>query len=267
MTDAPVVYEVEGHICHITFNRPHVLNAMNEQMREDIGLAMERFALDDQLFVAILHGSGDRAFSVGADLKEMSTNAGVDTYGEGVAFPVPVAESVRGIASVGACPKPVIAAIDGYCLAAGFEVALQCDIRIATEVSTFGLPEPRRGLLADTGLHELCRVIPLGEALRLQLTGSPMSATRAYAIGLLQELALSRDELDEVALSVAHEICLCSPFAVQSIKRIVRGGRHLSIEDSRRLAQPYQQAAAVHGDAKEGTLAFAEKRDPRWRSA
>ena len=162
-------------------------------MREEIGGAIERYTGDDRLFVAIILGGGTRAFSVGADLKELSEKATVDGYGKGAAFPVPAVSVTQGIASVGACPKPVIAAIDGYCLAAGFEVALQCDIRIAHHIN-LRLPGPKAGLLGDTGLHELCRVIPLGEAMRIQLTGSAISAERAYEIGLVQEITTSRRE-------------------------------------------------------------------------
>ena len=120
MTDSPVAYEVEGNICHITFNRPNVLNAMNERMRARTSAsswnALRSTTNSSSRYCTAREVAPSPSV---ADLKEMSTNAGGDAYGEGVAFPVPVAESVRGIASVGACPKPVIAAIDGYCLAGG----------------------------------------------------------------------------------------------------------------------------------------------------
>jgi enoyl-CoA hydratase/carnithine racemase len=163
------------------------------------------------------------------------------------------------------CRKPIIAAIDGHCVAAGLELSLYCDIRVATRQSSFGLPEPRRSLLAGPGLHTLSRVIPLGEALRMQLTGRPMAATRAYQIGLVQELAEDREELFRAADAIADEILECAPLAVQTIKHLVMTGRNLPIEYSWVLAEPYQEKVARSEDALEGPRAFAEKRQPVWR--
>ena len=128
------------------------------------------------------------------------------------------------------CWKPMIAAINGYCLAGGLEMALACDIRIATEPSRFGLPEPRRSLLAGYGLHNLSRMIPLGEALHMQLTGTHITAERAYQIGLVQRLVPDREALLAEADAVADEIVLCAPLAVQAIKKVVKTGRSLPPE-------------------------------------
>ncbi len=125
---------------------------------------------------------------------------------------------------------------------ADLELALRCDIRIATEQSTFGLPEPRRSLLAGYGLHNLSRIIPLGEALHIQLTGSPISSQRAYEIGLIQRRVKDRDALMKEANAIAEEIALCAPLAVKAIKTIVKTGRNLPVEYSVKLAEPIQKA-------------------------
>jgi enoyl-CoA hydratase/carnithine racemase len=166
---------------------------------------------------------------------------------------------------VDSCPKPVIAAIDGYCLAGGLELALYCDVRLATAQSVFGLPEPRRSLLAGPGLIHLSRMIPLGEALKMQLTGSPITAERAHQIGLVQELTEDRDELMARAGTLAAEIGECAPLAVRHIKRIVRESRSMPVDAAWEYAEPFYGDLAATEDAAEGPRAFAEKRPPRWQ--
>ena len=159
----------------------------------------------------------------------------------------------------------VIAAIDGFCLAGGLELALRCDIRIATEKSTFGLPEPRRSLLAGYGLHNLSRMIPLGEALHIQLTGTPISSQRAYDIGLIQRRVTDRDALMKEADAVADDICLCAPLAVKAIKTIVKTGRNMPGEYSGKMTEPITKLINATQDRLEGPKAFAEKRKPNWK--
>jgi enoyl-CoA hydratase/carnithine racemase len=159
----------------------------------------------------------------------------------------------------------MIAAIDGYCVAGGLELALQCDIRLATARSQFGLPEPRWSLIAGYGLHNLSRMIPLGEALYLQLTGNRIDAERAYRIGLIQEIVPDRAALNAAVDQVLASIRLCAPLALQAIKQVVYRGRNLPVEYSERLAEPLQQLVNQSEDAKEGPRAFAEKRLPNWK--
>ena len=239
-----------------------MLNAINRQLEAELDAAIDAFTADDDLRVAIIVGAGGRAFSAGADLKEMAERAATGEHEGGGAFPVPTAGSRRDIR---ACPKPVIAAIDGHCVAAGLELALGCDIRVATRQSSFGLPEPRRGLIAGSGLHHLNRMIPLGEALRLQLTGGRIDAERAYQIGLVQELTADRGEMMARAHALADDVVACAPMAVEAIKHIVTIGRNLPIEYSWALAQPIQARLAASEDSREGPRAFAEKRPPRWQ--
>ena len=142
------------------------------------------------------------------------------------------------------CRKPLIAAIDGYCVAAGFEISLLCDIRVATMQSQFGLPEPRRSLLAGPGLHYLSRIVPLGEAMLMQLTGSFISAERAHQIGLVQRLAPDRKVLMDEANAIADDILLGAPLAVQAIKRVVRIARNLPPEYSEHFAGPIEEVVS-----------------------
>ena len=171
----------------------------------------------------VIIGEGGKAFSAGRDLKEISRL-------DAISGPNP--SQYISFDEVADCPKPLIAAIDGYCLAGGLELALRCDIRVATEQSRFGLPEPRRSLLAAYGLHHLSRMIPMGEALWIQLTGSHMTAQRAYGIGLIQAVVPDREALLAEVERVANEIKLCAPLAVQAIKKIVKIGSNLPVEYS-----------------------------------
>ena len=161
--------------------------------------------------------------------------------------------------------KPLIAAIDGFCVAGGLEVSLQCDIRIATKKSEFGLPEPRWSILAGYGLHNLNRMIPLGESLYMQLTGSRINSERAYNIGLIQEVVEDREELFSCVDRIAEEIKLCAPLAVQAIKQIVYLGRNLPVEYSQKFTIPISQRISGTEDSIEGPKAFSEKRKPKWK--
>ena len=151
------------------------------------------------------------------------------------------------------------------CVAGGLEVSLQCDIRIATEKSEFGLPEPRWSLLAGYGLHNLNRMIPLGESLYMQLTGTRIDSARAYNIGLIQDVVKDREELLVRIEKIAEEIKLCAPLAVQAIKQIVYQGRNLPVEYSQKLSIPISQRISATDDSIEGPRAFSEKRKPEWK--
>jgi enoyl-CoA hydratase/carnithine racemase len=264
MTFAPppsLVVEVDGHTVTLTLNRPAVHNALDQELRHGLAEAIVAFEADPALRVAILTGAGGRAFSSGDDLKEMAEagRRGGHTFEVGRLGQVPGFDQVRD------CRKPIIAAIDGWCLAGGFELALYCDIRLATRASQLGLPESRRGLLPGPGLHDLPRLVPLGEALRILLTGGHLGAVRAHQIGLIQGLADDRTDLLARAHALAGEIAACAPLSVEAIKHIARAGRDLPIERSWAIAEPHAERVAASADAAEGVRAFAEKRPPRWQ--
>ncbi|MFU8945513.1 enoyl-CoA hydratase-related protein [Mycetocola zhadangensis] len=259
-------YETRDRKCFITLNRPQAMNALNLELREAIVQAFTEFNADDDLLVAVLTGAGGRAFSAGADLKEMSSNQAAGGTSSKSAYPAVAKKGgLRGMDEIDQSAKPVIAAVDGYCLAGGFELALYCDIRLATTSSVFGLPEPRRSLLAGPGLINLSRMIPLGEALRMQLTGMPITAERAHQIGLVSELVDDRESLLARAEKIADEILECAPLAVQYVKRIVKEGRYLTVDDQWRFSEMFSASIAETEDALEGPKAFAEKRTPQWK--
>ena len=252
-----IKYEKRNQIAYITLNRPDVLNALNRELSAGLREALDDFRDDPDILVAIMTGEGGRAFSAGMDLKErasldakegrMATARGGGSFIDMEVF------------------KPIIAAIDGFCVAGGLELSLQCDIRIATTKSEFGLPEPRWSLTAGYGLHNLSRMVPLGEALSMQLTGHRISSERAYQIGLIQEVVEDRDALFVAAEKYAEEVKMCAPIAIQAIKQIVYQGRNLPVEYSQKLAGPLNARVQGTEDAIEGPRAFSEKRAPVWK--
>jgi enoyl-CoA hydratase/carnithine racemase len=248
-----ILYEPDGSIVTITMNRPEVLNALDMEGYALLRAALDRFEADPDLRVAILTGAGGRAFSTGSDLKG-------PTWHPPAHQPMAITEPPEAQPRT----KPVIAAIDGYCVGGGLEWALRCDIRIATPRSSFGLPEPRWGALAGYGLHMLSRMIPAGEALYLQLTGERIDAERAYRCCLIQEVVEPEDLLER-AHRIAEKILACSPLAVQAIKQVVDFGLRQGVEDSYRYLHPLTRAIAGTEDAHEGPKAFAEKRTPVWK--
>jgi enoyl-CoA hydratase/carnithine racemase len=252
---AAVRTEVDGAVLWITMDRPEVHNAMRTEDYEAVRAAMAQLNADAGLRVAVLTGAGGRAFSTGSDMKGASWHPPAGQ-------PLRTTEAPEEPDSVPA--KPVIAAIDGYCLGGGLEWALRCDIRIATPRSSFGLPEPRWGSLAGYGLHHLSRLVGAGDALYMQLTGDRIDAERALRIGLVQEL-VEPDGLAARAKAIADTVIACSPMAVEAIKATVWFGVRQGIEDSYRFVAPLAAAIGRSADAREGPKAFVEKRSPNWQ--
>jgi enoyl-CoA hydratase/carnithine racemase len=249
-------------VCYLTINRPSSMNALNLELQRAIPLAIREFEADKSLYVAVITGEGGRAFSAGADLKEMTTFVGTD------ADPRRTGARSDGpsLLTVADCRKPIIAAVDGYAFAGGCELALSCDIRIATRKSQFAIPEVKRSLIAGPGTTHLPRMIPIGEALLMTLTGDPISAERAYQIGLVQGLAEDREELFTRVDTIAAAIAGNPPLAVQEVKRVVKVGVNMSLEYAIYFREKYFDVILQTEDAKEGAAAFAEKRAPVWQS-
>jgi len=257
MPSSPTVkYEVRDRIAWVTLNRPEVMNALNTEIRNAVMETIQEATRDDDVLVIITTGEGGRAYSAGADLKERAQQ---DTTASAGA-------TANLWHSVQACPKPIIAAIDGYCLAGGFQLSLCCDIRVATENSRFGLPEARRSLVTGGDDYDpMAQMVPLGECLWIGLTGGHMTAKRAYEIGLIQALVPDRDAVFAEAERVANEIKLCAPLAVRAVKRIIKVGRNLPLHYSEIFSEALRDEVMKSEDRLEGPRAFVEKRAPIWK--
>lgn len=254
-----VRYEPKGPIAYITLNREERRNAIDPKTSQELLQAFTAFKEDDDLLVAIVTGAGDKAFSAGADLVAMSES--FQGGGGGVPMNVPFAGITRGFE----CWKPMIAAINGYCLAGGLELALSCDIRIAADHATFGLPEPKRAIIpAATGTQRLPRAVPLAFAMEVLLTGERFDAETALRFGLISRV-VPADRLMAEAQSIAEKICECGPLAVRSIKEAVIRGREMSFEEGLKLESQLAGKVFTSEDAREGPLAFAQKRKPNYK--
>lgn len=253
-----VLYEKREGTAWITLNRPERMNALNLELRGALSRALREAVRDPDILCAVVSGGGGRAFSAGNDLKAVG-----ESYAAGIA---PGSEA-RATDNMGSWdfPKPIIAAIDGYCVAGGLELALGCDIRIATEKSSFGLPEIKRGRTAGPGLIHLGRMIPLGEAKLIQLTGGHVPAARAYQIGLIQALLPDRDALFAEAERLANEIAMNAPLSVEATKRVVSIAHIVPPEYAQRVLTPERELINRSEDIQEGVQAFVEKRAPIWK--
>jgi enoyl-CoA hydratase/carnithine racemase len=252
---ATIQYAVEQSVATLTLDRPDARNAINNAMRADLVAALAMFGADDNARVLVLTGSDCGAFCAGADLKERNDTDDVHTAD---------AAKPQYFAALRDCPKPVIAAIDGYCVAGGLELSLLSDIRIATARSTFGMPEPKVGMIGDAAVELLARMIPLGEALRLQLTATRIDAARGYQIGLIQDLCQTRSDLMADARKRASAVLECAPSAVATLKYLIRTGSGMSLRDAIELSRPHKRQVLSSPDAAEGVRAFVEKRPPKW---
>ena len=244
-----LLYEKRDQIAYITLNRPDSLNALNNELIEAVGDALVDYRDDPSLLVAIMTGTG-RAFSVGADLKEM-TSEGQSAGARPLR--TPIREEVR---------KPIICAIDGYALAGGLGMALQCDIRVTTERSRFGDVETR---VSAWGYLGAIKMMPMGEALRMFLTGTHISADEAYRLGLVHKVVPDREAMMEEAQEIAEKIKLCAPLAIQAVKRLAYMTLTHTGEEVDELSHTLRQQVAQTEDAREGPRAFAEKRKPVWK--
>jgi enoyl-CoA hydratase/carnithine racemase len=247
----------EGRLRIVTINRPEVMNAMHSDASHELAAVWDEFASRDDLWVGIVTGAGDRAFSAGNDLKVQAA---------GKRGPRPHS-GFGGLAYRFDLNKPLIAAVNGIAMGGGFELALACDIIIATENAVFALPEPRVGLIAGGGgVHRLPRMIPFKQAMGMILTGRRVSAQEGLQLGFVNEVVPSGEAL-AVARRWAQQILECSPMAVRASKEaIFRGLDESSLEKAVRTIYPAQQANTDSLDYIEGPKAFAQKRKPNWQN-
>jgi len=256
-----ILYERRGRIGIITINRPERMNAIDPQTSAELLAAWSDVRDNDEIWAGILTGAGDRAFSAGNDLVAMSAaQQGGDAAG-GARGGAPFGGITRGFV----CWKPMIAAINGYCLAGGLEMALACDLRVASETAQFGLSEVTRGIIPGaSGTQRLPRLIPFGPALELLLTGRRFDAQWAYRYGLVNYVVPPDQVLDK-AIELAEEICANAPVSVRLIKEAAYRGMDLPLEEGMKLEADQFRRVIQTEDAREGPLAFAQKRKPVWK--
>lgn len=255
--------ETKDSLLIVTLDRPEARNALNAEMREGLIKTWRRFRDDDALRVAVLTGAGETAFCAGADLKEVGeyyrsmTSAERREHGERE-------PGLGGLTRNFDPRKPVIAAINGACLAGGLEIALACDIRIAADHATFGLPEVRRGILPGAGgTQRLPRALPFGVAMEMILTGAPIDAEAALRWGLVSRLAPAADLMNG-AMEIAGRIAANGPLAVRAARDAVYQGGDLPLDQALRLEQFHAEPLRQSEDAQEGVRAFIEKRAPQF---
>jgi enoyl-CoA hydratase/carnithine racemase len=256
-TDA-VLFTIDDHVATITLNRPEALNAMNRAVSRGIMDGLRRIEDDADIRVGIITGTG-RAFCAGADLKERAQN---EAGGTGVPLGSVVDHRSGADFATFHPKKPMIAAVNGYCLAGGMELALICDIRLASVGASFGLPEITRGFFPGAGgPQRLARAIPQALAMEMVLTGDPQ---RALESGLVSRV-VAADELQLVAWQIASRIAGHAPLAVRAVKEVAASATDLTLAQSLRLGGSLRWIIGETDDAKEGPRAFAEKRDPEYR--
>lgn len=252
-----VKFEREGKVAVITLDRPEKLNAMNMDMYVEISERLVEIDRDESIWVGIVTGAGDRAFTAGADLISVH-----DPDQPPSAWAAVRADRFDLGLEV---HKPLIAAVNGYCLAGGLELALVCDIRIASERAQFGTPEVKWNLLHGFGAQLLPSIVGLSNAMKLLLTGELIDAREAYRIGLVQEV-VAHDQLLARAREVAEQICRNGPMAVRMTKELVMRSRDMTLADGVRYYQSLMRTIDASADLAEGTRAFAERRQPAFRN-
>ena len=243
-----VLYESKGHITYITINRPEKRNALNAPLFEELQKAWIRFRDDSDAWVAIITGAG-QAFSVGLDLQEVAR-------GERLDLPKcsPICQGVW---------KPTIAAMNGWAIAAGWYIALECDIRIASEDAQMALREVEWGL-PSPGVDSLPRHVSLGLALELLFTANPLGAQRAYEMGLVNRV-VPLDQLMPTATAMAERICENAPLAIRATKQMVYKSLWPALHEVQDLTTSIMAIARESEDIQEGPRAFAEKRKPQYK--
>jgi E-phenylitaconyl-CoA hydratase len=236
------------------------MNSLSLRSFDEIDQVCSEFNDDPAARVMIVTGAGERAFSSGVDLKERNelNKDGAVGFNE---FTKSRDWTRYGFMQA---KKPVIAAINGYCLAGGLEMSLACDIRIAADNALFGLPEPRVGIVPAVGLVYLPRFIPMGEAMYILLTGERINAQEAYRIGLVHQVVPLAD-LMASAIKIAEQIVACAPLSVQAIKQTVQQTAYVPPELGSRLLNNLVGSVVETEDATEGPRAFTEKRKPIWK--
>jgi E-phenylitaconyl-CoA hydratase len=255
----PVTIDVQDHVATITLDRPEAMNSIDPESSDALIAAWARISSDDGIRVAILTGAGERAFCTGADLKK--TMPSRETFAE-LHFGSP--PKTGGLSSL-QTGKPVIAAINGFALGGGLELALQCDVRIASDKASFGLPEVCIGSIPGAGgTQRLIRAIGQSDAMLMLLSGERIDAAEALRIGLVSRVVPAA-ELIDTARAIARKIASNAPLAVAAAKRLAVTGRELPLAVGLELEQQSFGVLRNSEDRIEGRTAFAEKRKPQFK--
>jgi enoyl-CoA hydratase/carnithine racemase len=251
-------YEKTDRIGMVTLNRPEVHNALNSELVAKLMEACEDFNRDPELTVLVITGAGGRAFCVGGDLKERAI--GRDPHVDGF-WNTGAQKTLRDLELL----KPAIATIDGYCLGGGLELALMCDLRVASERSVFGLPEIKRGFFPGMGATQrLPKVLPYNLAAELLFSGDSIDAAEAYRIGLINRL-VPAEAVMPTAMELAVKISRQAPLALRAAKEALLRSYDMTLGQGLRLEGILRHAVGLTEDAQEGVRAFVEKRMPEYK--
>jgi enoyl-CoA hydratase len=251
-----ILVEREGRVAIVTINRPDKLNALNEQVRVDMLAALAQIETDDSVGVVVITGAGEKSFIAGADIGEFEGRTPFDQR--------EAMRSPRIFDIMSGFPKPVIAMINGFCLGGGCELALSCDIRVASEKARFGQPEIKLGIIpGGGGTQRLSRLVGVGQAMRLILSGDMIDAAEASRIGLV-EIVVPAEELRAKTLELANRIAGMSPLTLKVAKEAVRASQKMNVEEGVAYERDLFCLCFSSADKEEGVKAFLEKRQPQW---
>ncbi len=252
-----VLLEREGRVAILTINRPKKLNALNQEVRDLSLQYLEEIENDDGIGAVVITGAGDKAFIAGADISEFEGRSPFDQR-EAMRFP-------RVFDVMANFPKPVIAMINGFCLGGGCELSMSCDMRIASDKARIGQPEINLGLIpGGGGTQRLPRLVGMGQAMRIILTGEMIGAEEAHRIGLVDEV-VPHEELREKTLELAAKIASKSPLTVRVAKEAMRASERMSIEEGILYERDLFCLCFSTEDKKEGVAAFLGKRAAEWK--
>jgi crotonobetainyl-CoA hydratase len=253
-----IQFSLKDHVARVTIDRPERMNAIDEASEAELMRIWSAIEGDDQVRCVVLTGAGERAFCTGADMKQSGNKTGLEYWA--AARP----GGFGGLSLRETLDVPVIARVNGHALGGGMEMVLGCDIVVAAENATFGLPEPRVGRLAlDGGIATLPRRLPHVLAMGMLLTGRRVPASEAMRFGLVNEV-VPQAGLDAAVDRWLADILACAPLSVRAVKQMVRRGAQLSPQQAQMLRVPALVAALQSVDQDEGVQAFVEKRAPRW---
>ncbi|MFJ7280378.1 enoyl-CoA-hydratase DpgD [Kitasatospora sp. NPDC098663] len=262
--DRPRVrYEKRDRVAYVTLDRPEVLNAMDQRTHEELAAIWDDVEADDEVLVVVLTGAGERSFSVGQDLRERARidagGAAATTFGSRGQPGWPRLTERFGLA------KPLIARVNGYALGGGFELALACDIVVASENAEFALPEARLGLVPGAGgVFRLARQLPLKTAMGYLLTGRRLEARTALRFGLVNQV-VPAERLDEAVREWTDDLLRAAPLAVRAIKEAALRSLNLPLPEAFSAEYAWERRRRLGSDVVEGPRAFAENREPQWR--